>query len=102
MSTTKKTVNTLVATAIMATAATAVVSTPAHAIAKGKEKCYGVVKAGHNGCGDAEGKHSCQGHAETDGMWSEWIALPTGVCDKLVGGSTTPVKPADDMKKDAE
>lgn len=96
MSSTKKTVNTLIASAVLATAATAMVSGPAHAISKGKEKCYGVVKAGQNGCGDAEGKHSCQGHAEADGQWSEWIALPKGVCDKLVGGSTEPTKPADE------
>jgi len=88
-----KTVKTLVASAVLATAATAVVSTPAHAIAKGKEKCYGVVKAGQNGCADAESKHSCMGHATEDGSWSEWVALPKGVCDKLVGGSTEPMKP---------
>lgn len=52
-----------------------------------KEKCYGVVKAGHNDCGDADGKHSCMGQATVDGDPKEWIALPAGVCEKLVGGS---------------
>jgi len=60
--------------------------------AQAKEKCYGVVKAGHNGCGDASGKHSCAGQATKDGSGQEWIALPKGVCDKLVGGSLEPFK----------
>ena len=52
-----------------------------------KEKCYGVVKAGHNDCGDAEGKHSCMGNATVDGDANEWVAMPAGLCEKLVGGS---------------
>lgn len=99
MSTTNKAVKTLVASAVLATMATAV-TTQAHALGKGKEKCYGVVKAGQNGCGDAEGKHSCQGYAPEDGQWSEWIALPKGVCDKIVGGSTKPMNPVDAEKKE--
>lgn len=51
-----------------------------------KEKCYGVVKAGKNDCG-ASG-HSCAGHATKDGDKAEWIYLPKGTCEKLVGGST--------------
>ena len=54
-----------------------------------KEKCYGVVKAGQNDCGDAEGKHSCMGHATEDGSGNEWVAMPKGLCEKLVGGSLT-------------
>ena len=96
MSIKKKTVNTLVASAFVATMATAAVTSPAHAA---KEKCYGVVKAGQNGCGDANGKHSCQGHATEDGSGAEWLSLPAGVCDKLVGGSVEPIK---DMPKAAE
>jgi uncharacterized membrane protein len=87
-----KTTNVLVASAVVATLS-AMAMSPAHAISKGKEKCYGVVKAGQNGCGDAAGKHSCQGYAETDGQWSEWVALPKGVCDKLVGGSLEAMEP---------
>lgn len=54
---------------------------------EGKEKCYGVVKAGHNDCGNASGTHSCMGHAEVDGDAGEWLALPKGICERLVGGS---------------
>jgi uncharacterized membrane protein len=54
------------------------------------EKCYGVAKAGKNDCG-AKG-HSCAGQATKDGASNEWVYLPKGTCEKLVGGSTT--KPA--------
>lgn len=57
---------------------------------EGKEKCYGVVKAGHNDCGDADKTHSCMGQATVDGGGGEWVAVPKGLCDRLVGGSTTP------------
>lgn len=59
---------------------------------KEKEKCYGVVKAGHNDCANASKTHSCAGQAETDGDTGEWVLIPEGLCDKLVGGSTTPVE----------
>ena len=87
----KKMTNTVLAGAVaMAAVGGAIVglsSTEAHALAKGKEKCYGVVKAGKNDCGNAAKTHSCAGHAATDGDSGEWLALPTGVCEKLVGGS---------------
>ncbi len=50
------------------------------------EKCYGVVKAGKNDCGAKDGSHSCAGHATKDGDPNEWISLPKGTCEKLVGG----------------
>lgn len=74
----------------VALAATAVVTNDADAADKNKEKCYGVVKAGHNDCGSADGKHSCMGQAKVDGSGADWVALPKGVCEKLVGGSLTP------------
>lgn len=52
------------------------------------EKCYGVVKAGHNDCG-ANG-HSCAGAAKKDRDPNEWIMVPAGLCARLAGGSTTP------------
>ena len=55
-----------------------------------KEKCYGVVKAGKNDCGNATGTHSCAGLAKTDADPNEWVLLPEGTCEKLVGGSLVP------------
>jgi len=52
----------------------------------GKEKCYGVVKAGKNDC--KSGSHNCTGHATQDG--EGLVFVPKDLCDKLVGGSTTP------------
>lgn len=57
---------------------------------KEMEKCYGVVKAGKNDCGNAAGTHSCAGYAKTDGDGGEWVFVPKGLCDRLVGGSTAP------------
>ena len=53
------------------------------------EKCYGVVKAGKNDCSSKAGKHGCAGMAKTDASVNEWVKLPSGLCDKIVGGSLT-------------
>lgn len=55
-----------------------------------KEKCYGVVKAGKNDCASKANSHSCATFAKTDNDPNEWIKLPKGLCDKLVGGDTKP------------
>jgi uncharacterized membrane protein len=52
----------------------------------GKEKCYGIAKAGQNDCGSA--KHDCGGKATADGDADEWIFVPVGTCEKIVGGAT--------------
>ena len=57
---------------------------------EGAEKCYGVAKAGANDCAAADGSHSCAGQAKEDGMGGEWVYVPTGTCEKIVGGSLTP------------
>lgn len=57
---------------------------------KGKEKCYGIAKAGKNDC--AANGHACAGQAKRDSDANEWIYLPTGTCERLIGGSLTPKK----------
>lgn len=52
------------------------------------EKCYGVVKAGKNDC--QTNTNSCAGTAKRDAQPDSWVYVPTGTCNKLVGGSTTP------------
>ena len=64
-----------------------VASTNVASAEEGKEKCYGVAKAGKNDC--AAGKHSCAGSSTVDNDKSSFVAVPKGLCDKLVGGSTT-------------
>lgn len=78
--------NQILAVAALATLVT-MASAQAHAMKEGMEKCYGVVKAGKNDC--AANGHSCAAHAAADGDKKEWVMVPTGLCDKLVGGSTT-------------
>lgn len=56
----------------------------AHAAEQDLEKCYGVVKAGKNDC--AGPGHTCQGQAKADGDSKEFILVPAGTCDRLVGG----------------
>lgn len=56
----------------------------------GKEKCYGIVKAGKNDCGAADKSHGCMGGAKIDSDPNEWIGLPQGVCEKIVGASLIP------------
>ncbi|MDC9727520.1 MAG: DUF2282 domain-containing protein [Candidatus Thioglobus sp.] len=55
--------------------------------AASKEKCYGVVEAGQNDC--ATKTSSCAGTSTVDGQEDAFVALPVGLCDKLVGGSLT-------------
>jgi uncharacterized membrane protein len=60
---------------------------PAQAPDYKNEKCYGVAKAGKNDC--AANGHSCQAQAKQEGNGSEWIYVPAGTCERLVGGSLT-------------
>ncbi len=53
------------------------------------EKCYGVAKAHKNDCASKANKHSCSGRSKNDADANEWIKLPSGLCEKLVGGSLT-------------
>lgn len=93
MSASKNALNTIIAGAFVVTMAGAT-ALPSTANAAETEKCYGVVKSGKNGCASADGKHSCEGQAEVDGSGQEWVSVPAGLCDKLVGGSLTPVAAA--------
>ena len=54
------------------------------------EKCYGVAKAGKNDCAGA--KHACAGQGAKDNDANEWVKLPKGTCERLVGGSLAPAK----------
>jgi uncharacterized membrane protein len=56
----------------------------------GKEKCYGVSQSGKNDC--AANGHACAGQSKSASNAAEWIYVPTGTCERLVGGSLTPKK----------
>ena len=63
-------------------------TTPAMAGKPGMEKCMGIAKAGANDCGTSQ--HSCAGQASVDGDAEEWVYVPEGTCDKIVGGKIKP------------
>ena len=54
------------------------------------EKCYGVAKKAKNDCSSKANKHGCMGMSPKDGDPNEWVLLPKGTCDKLVGGALKP------------
>jgi len=61
----------------------AATSATAHANPDDAEKCAGVIKAGKNDCG-ANG-HGCAGYSDVDSDPNEWVYMPKGLCDKIVG-----------------
>ena len=82
----------LLSAAAMAAVMTVAVSAAQAEDAPVMEKCFGIVKAGMNDCKSAA--HSCAGHSAKDGAVGEFLKVPTGLCDKIVGGSTK--EPSDD------
>jgi len=49
----------------------------------GKEQCYGVAKAGENGC--AAGDHTCGGLSTVDNSGQEWMLVEAGTCLQMGG-----------------
>ena len=54
-----------------------------NAATPGMEQCYGIAKAGQNDCSD--GTTTCD-KSVIDGDPNYFINVPTGLCNKLVGG----------------
>ena len=52
---------------------------------KGKEKCFGIAKAGQNDCANLAGTHSCAGQAKADGAVDEWKYVAKGTCKEMKG-----------------
>jgi len=52
----------------------------------GKEKCFGIAKAGKNDCKAADASHSCAGQSTSDNGKSDWKYVDQGSCAKS-GGS---------------
>ena len=64
---------------------------------KGKEKCYGVAKAGSNDCANLSGTHSCAGQSKHAMGADEWNSVAKGTCAQMGGKSADEAKAA--MKK---
>ncbi len=78
----------LVSSALASVMALGLVSGAAAADDKGKEKCYGIAKAGQNDCANLAGTHSCAGQSKVDGDPGEWKYVAKGTCKQMGGLST--------------
>ena len=76
--------NKAIVSAALAAVIAATAAAPTHAAA-GKEKCYGVAKAGQNDCGNLAGTHSCAGQSKVDNDPGEWKLVTKGSCSDLGG-----------------
>lgn len=61
---------------------------------KGKEKCYGIAKAGQNDCANLSGSHSCAGQSKVDNEAGEWKYVAKGTCKALKGMTAEEAKAA--------
>jgi uncharacterized membrane protein len=52
---------------------------------KGKEKCFGIAKAGQNDCANLSGTHSCAGQSKVDMSPDEWKYVAKGTCKDMKG-----------------
>jgi uncharacterized membrane protein len=59
---------------------------------KGKEKCYGIAKAGQNDCANLSGTHSCAGQSKADMAPDEWKYVAKGTCKDMKGMSEADAK----------
>lgn len=61
---------------------------------QGKEKCYGISKAGENDCSAGPGT-SCAGTSKRDYQGNAWKLVPKGTCEAIEtprgNGSLTPI-----------
>lgn len=60
----------------------------------GKEKCYGIAKAGQNDCANLAGTHSCAGQAKVSDDKGEWKYVAKGTCKDMKGLSADEAKMA--------
>jgi uncharacterized membrane protein len=58
----------------------------------GKEKCFGIAKAGQNDCANLSGTHSCAGQNKTDMGADEWKYVGKGTCASMGGKSADEAK----------
>jgi len=73
-------------TAFVTALAAAVTLAPLTASAEAQqEKCFGIAKAGKNQCQTKA--NACAGHALSDNEADAWIFVPSGTCERIIGGA---------------
>lgn len=78
-----KTIAASILSAAMGVALAGLAATGAQAA--NEEKCYGVAKAGQNGCANAAAGHSCAGQSTKDYSGQDWKLVPAGTCASMGG-----------------
>ena len=91
----KKHILTATALAAVLSMAVAGAANAADDAAAKQDKCYGVAKVGKNDC--KTDAHACAGKSTADSK-GDFLLVPTGLCDKLMGGSTEAPKAEDKPK----
>jgi len=92
----------MIAAAAASLLTTLLVASPVAAQETGKEKCYGIAKAGQNDCANLSGNHSCAGQSTEDMSHMDWKYVAKGTCKGLKGLSAAESKAKTEMmKKDA-
>ncbi len=89
----------LIVTSALATALGLGLAGQAGAQEKGKEKCYGVAKAGQNDCGNISGTHTCAGQSKDGMSVNDWKYVAKGSCKGMKGLSEAEAKVATADKK---
>lgn len=75
----------LIAAALATVCAAGAVSAADMGNDSGKEKCFGITKAGQNDCAAGNGAHGCAGQASTDKDAADWKYVAKGTCEKVGG-----------------
>ena len=82
----------IASSALASVLAMGVLSTAHAADDNGKEKCFGVAKAGTNDCANLSGSHSCAGQNKNAMAADEWNYVAKGTCEKMGGKSEDEAK----------
>lgn len=77
-----KTIATVTLGAIAATLAAGIAHAGPVALQPGKDKCYGISKAGHNDCAAGAGT-SCAGTSRADYQGNAWKYVERGTCTRI-------------------
>jgi uncharacterized membrane protein len=75
----------LILSSALATAMALGLAGQAAAQDKGKDKCFGIAKAGQNDCANLSGSHSCAGQAKAEAGVDEWKYVAKGTCKDMKG-----------------
>lgn len=75
----------ILATTALASILALAAAQPVQAAEDGKDKCYGVAKAGANDCASTNGSHACAGQAKKDMDPNDFKLVAKGTCEKMGG-----------------